>query len=210
MPQSSEKDIMEISQDLQNCLNRFVDDGSLSQDESTSIRSALFYSHAGRNLLVLSSIDHNAEIMKISIASYLVQKTKRKETGMDPIANPGTYLRSIFKKQIELTGAEPAAPSAIKKNYISEKPNHRFLAYEESRAGSHQVDKGMADVLELLRFYNIQPDELSESCLHSLTLHPASAAKYALETYAKQKKRRESNGMDKIESPNSYVMAVLR
>ncbi|KAL7501956.1 hypothetical protein ACHAWX_000413, partial [Stephanocyclus meneghinianus] len=69
---------------------------------------------------------------------------------------------------------------------------------------------GVSDVLELLRFYNIQQDELSESCLHALTQHPVVAAKYALETYAKQKKRRESNGMVEIESPSSYVMTVLR
>lgn len=209
-PQSSDKDTMGIPQDLQNCLNRFVDDGSLSQDESTSIRRALFYSHVGRNLLALRSMEDNAEIIKISIASYLVQKTKRKETGMDPVANPGTYLRSIFKKRIELIGAETTAPSAIKKNCISEKPNHLFSANEETRTAIYQDEKGVSDVLELLRFYNIQQDELSESCLHALTQHPVVAAKYALETYAKQKKRRESNGMDEIESPSSYVMAVLR
>ena len=218
MAQAPDEEVVGISPELQSCVSKFVNDGSLSENESKTINNALFLSHYGRNLLDSSgSADEMAEIIKTSIDSYLTQKMKRIETRREPIANVGGYVRSIVKKQIEMMELMQVSSSNNVQRGSSEAANDvpstsQMKTYTEPgpKAPTEKIDLDMAGVLELLRFNYIEPNELNESCLNALSKHSVAAIKYALETYSKQKKRRELSGMDKIASPSSYVMAVLR
>ena len=56
----------------------------------------------------------------------------------------------------------------------------------------------------------ISANELNESCLRALSSCPPPMANGALKAYTIQKRRRETNGTEKISNPSSYIMAVLR
>ena len=147
-------------------------------------------------------------ILQTSVDSYLTQKTKRRELGRDAIGNPGSYIRSIVKKEIELIDGQSTTHVAAEKydNLIEsssdKSPSHIENITEDAL--------GVANLRELLRFNQIEPNELNESCLHALSKHPASTVRYVLETYKDQKSRRKESEIDDIASPSAYVMAIMR
>lgn len=193
-----------ISPELQSCILRFVGDGSLTQDESKSISNALFRSPFGRGIVTSIGTDEIKGVIRTSIDIYLTQKARRRQSGTEEIANPGSYVRSIVKKEVELIGGMPEVPS--QQEYTSKEAPENSTAEQIHREDT----MGFPQLQELLRLSYIEPNELNESCLHALSHHSTPTIKYALETYLKQKKRREQNDMDKISNPSSYIMALLR
>lgn len=198
-----------ISPELQSCILKFVTDGSLSQEESRSISNALFRSPFGRNLVSSKDTEQMNGILQSSIDSYLTQRTKRADVGREAISNPGSYIRSIVKKEVEAADDKSAVAVNANSDATAQKQ-----ASQQPQDKSSAIDRedaiGMKDLRELLRFKYIEADELNESCLHALSQHPAFDVNYALETYAKQKKRRKEKNLEAIANPSSYVMAVLR
>jgi hypothetical protein len=204
---SDDEDIVGISPELQSCILTFVSDGSLSQDESKSISNALFRTPDGRNIVASRDLNDMKDIIQKSVDSYLVQKMKRIESGRQAISNPGNYVRSIVKRDVE---NKPAAPMDAKKN-VNLDNVHTSASFSQQEPRIDREDAiSLSELQELLRFNYIQESELNENCLHALLQNPVSTVKYSLETYSKQKKRREENGTKGITNPGSYVMAVLR
>jgi hypothetical protein len=195
----SDEDTMGISPELQSCILKFVTDGSLSQYESRSISAAMFRSPFGRNLVTSRPTEEMKGVIQYSIDSYLIQRVKRS------IGNPGSYVRSIVKTEVSNRSGETAAEEI--KN--AEETDNKMKEQSTSPI-DRQNAIGVQELRELLRLNWVQPNELSENCMHVLSQHSALSVRYALETYAKQKKRREENNIDKIANPSSYIMTVLR
>jgi hypothetical protein len=196
---------MGISPELQSCILKFVTDGSLSQYESRSISAAMFRSPFGRNLVTSRPTEEMKGVIQYSIDSYLTQRAKRAESGRGSIGNPGSYVRSIVKTEVSNRSGETAA-GEIKNAEDTDNQMKEQLTSPIDR----QNAIGVQELRELLRLNWVQPNELSENCMHVLSQHSALSVRYALETYAKQKKRREENNIDKIANPSSYIMTVLR
>lgn len=207
MPES-DKDAPNILPELQSCINEFGTKGPLTQEESRSISNALFHSPVGRNLVTSGSPRDMKSILQSSINSYLSQKRRRAEIGREAIGNPGSYIRSIVKKEIDL-GKTNKAMSATRDNIQSPVPAVNLSLERQSVVGSKDAI-GVSKLRGLLRYYSIESDELNEMCLHALSKHEESIVNDALKVYNEQKKRREENNMNIIANPSSYVMAIVR
>ena len=204
----SDLDAVNVPHDLQSCIYKFVNEGSLSQEESTSISNALFRSPFGRSLVSSPTLKDMKDILQSSIDSYLTQKKRRVEIGREAIGNPGSYIRSIVKKEVDLGETDKAISIDKEKTEI--------LAYAVKSSNETPAAVGNEDAIgvprlrKLLRFYSIESDELNEVCLHALSKHEALIVNYSLKTYVEQKRRREESGMNMIANPSSYVMAIVR
>lgn len=82
--------------------------------------------------------------------------------------------------------------------YFSSSPNENY----------HSTSK--SSISSILQNNNVSLNDLNESCLLALSRCPHPVADNALKAYVKQKRRRETYGMDKISDPSKYIIAVLR
>jgi hypothetical protein len=165
----------------------------------------MFRSPFGRNLVTSRSTEEMKGVIQYSIDSYLTQRAKRAESGRGSIGgNPGSYVRSIVKTEVNNRSGETAAEEI--KN--AEETDNKMKEQSTSPI-DRQNAIGVQELRELLRLNWVQPNELSENCMHVLSQHSALSVRYALETYAKQKKRRKENNIDKIANP-SYDCSEVR
>ena len=185
---------------LEKYLSQLVQRGVLSVDETQSISGALFNPNWEQIFPSEDKIDDGIlRMIPESVDVYISQKMRRIETGREAIEKPGSYVRSVVKKQMELKGIE--IPQ-----------NTQQLENSQNHPGINDANNdGVPTNLEsILQANNVEQMDLNENCMLALIRCPIQTAKYALETYTKQQKRREMSGMDKISSPSSYIMAVLR
>lgn len=84
------------------------------------------------------------------------------------------------------------------------------LYFSSSSSNEDNHLRGISSISSILQNSDVRVNELSENCLLALSRCPHPVADNALKAYAKQKRRRETNGMDKISDPSKYILAVLR
>lgn len=184
-------------------LSQAVQHETLTADEAQSISGVLFNPNFDPVFsLETTTPEDVTKVMNIAIESYAAQKLRRAESGRDAIGNVGFYVRSIVKKELE---ALNVSPQSGKKRLSS---NAGVENEEQQNANTSTATT--EPITELLRFHNIQPNELNDNCMHALNQYSISTVKYALEAFSRQQRRREMNGTEKIANPSSYIMAVLR
>jgi ATP-dependent DNA helicase RecG len=86
----------------------------------------------------------------------------------------------------------------------------RPLHFSSSSSNENYHSRSIGSLTSILQKNEVSSNELNESCLLALRRCPHPVADNALKAYAKQKRRRETNGMDRISDPSKYIMAVLR
>ena len=84
------------------------------------------------------------------------------------------------------------------------------LYFSSSPSNENYHSKSISSISSILQNNDVSLNDLNESCLLALSRCPHPVADNALKAYVKQKRRRETNGMDKISDPSKYIIAVLR
>lgn len=171
---------------LENYLSELVHQGVLSSQELESIGGALF--NPSWDPIPDDAIK---KIIPQSIEVYLTQKMRRIELGGEAIRNPGLYVRSVMKKNMEREGLDI--------------PDEK-----QATRGGNDFHVDDTNLESIIRSFDIQQSDLNEKCMIALSRSSIQTAKYALDVFAKQTRRREINGLKKILDPSSYILAVLR
>jgi len=175
---------------LESYLSELVNQGVLSSQEIESIGGALF-NPSWDQILPPTADDVIMKIIPQSIEVYLTQKMRRIELGGEAIGNPGLYVRSVMKKNMGRQGIDT--------------PDEK-----QATRGGNNFHVGDTNLESIISSFDIQQSDLNEKCLIALSRSPIQTAKYALDVFAKQTRRREMKGIKKILDPSSYILAVLR
>ena len=160
-------------------LSQAVQHETLTADEAQSISGVLFNPNFDPVFsLETTTPEDVTKVMNIAIESYAAQKLRRAESGRDAIGNVGFYVRSIVKKELE---ALNVSPQSGKKGLDS----NAGVGNEEQK-NANTSTATTEPITELLRFHNIQPNELNDNCMHALNQYSISTVKYALEAFSRQ------------------------
>lgn len=174
------------SETVDDYLSKLRDLGRITPEEVQSILTAN-----------IANDDASKEALNQSIDIYLSTKQRRMDAGGEAIRNPGSYVRTIARKQLLLLGEEGGQQSSSPTD----------SKQVDQRNGQEVLDDSMRQILQN---NDIGPNELNEHCLLALSRCSTAVAKNALNAYTRQKQRREMNSIEKIADPSSYVLAVIR